>query len=80
MAKTVTVYTTNTCAYCVMVKKWLKMKGFTYGEVNLDEHPERATELMELSGQMGVPMIVINNEGAKDNKKRLSSWVIIQLN
>jgi glutaredoxin len=36
MAKDITIYTTNTCAYCVMVKKYLAGKGLTYQEVNLD--------------------------------------------
>ena len=58
MAKDITIYTTNTCAYCVMVKKWLALKGFKYNEVNLDEHPERAKEAMEISGQMAVPVEV----------------------
>lgn len=59
MAKTITIYTTNTCAYCVMVKKWLKSKGLGYQEVNLEEHPERQAEMMQLSGQMAVPVTVV---------------------
>lgn len=67
MAKTVTVYTTNTCAYCVMVKKWLASKGQQYQEVNLDERPELRQEVIGLSGRMEVPVTVISDEtGGRD--------------
>lgn len=62
MAKDITIYTTNTCAYCVMVKKWLQAKGHAYQEVNLDTDPERQKEAFELSGQLSVPITVITKE------------------
>lgn len=62
MAKNITIFTTNTCAYCVMVKKWLGAKGFTYEEVNLDQNPERQKEAFEKSGQLAVPVTVITKE------------------
>jgi glutaredoxin 3 len=62
MAKNVTIYTTNTCAYCVMVKKWLGAKGHTYEEVNLDEHPERQKEAYDVSGQLAVPVTVVTKD------------------
>lgn len=62
MAKNITIYTTNTCAYCVMVKKWLTSKSFNYEEVNLDTNPERANEALEISGQMAVPVTVVTKD------------------
>lgn len=62
MAKNITIYTTNTCAYCVMVKKWLTSKNFNYDEVNLDTNPERASEALEISGQMAVPVTVVTKD------------------
>lgn len=62
MAKNITIFTTNTCAYCVMVKKWLGSKGFTYEEVNLDQNPERQAEALELSGALTVPVTVVTKE------------------
>ncbi len=61
MSKQVTIYTTNTCAYCVMVKKWLTSKGQTYQEVNLDEKPELRQKVIDLSGQMAVPVTVVSD-------------------
>lgn len=59
MAKNITIFTTNTCAYCGMVKKWLSAKGMSYEEVNLDQHPERQKEAFELSGSLTVPVTVV---------------------
>lgn len=62
MVKNITIFTTNTCAYCVMVKKWLQAKGYTYEEVNLDTNPERQKEAYEASGQLAVPVTVVTKE------------------
>ncbi len=59
MAKDITIFTTNTCGYCQMVKKWLAAKGHEYQEVNLDEHPERQAEALQLSGALTVPVTVV---------------------
>lgn len=62
MAKNITIYTTNTCAYCVMVKKWLTAKGHTYEEVNVDTHPHRQAEALAVSGALTVPVTVVTKE------------------
>lgn len=67
MAKKITIFTTNTCAYCVMVKKWLGNKGHQYEEVNLDEQPERREEVLKMSGAMTVPVtIVTKNDDSQE--------------
>jgi glutaredoxin 3 len=62
MVKNITIFTTNTCAYCVMVKKWLGAKGYAYEEVNLDLQPERQQEAYEVSGQLAVPVTVVTKQ------------------
>ena len=62
MPKNITIFTTNTCAYCVMVKRWLGAKGYTYEEVNLDENPDRQAEALEMSGQLAVPVTVVTRQ------------------
>ena len=62
MVKNITIFTTNTCAYCVMVKKWLGAKGISYEEVNLDNNPERQQEAIAASGQFAVPVTVVTKE------------------
>lgn len=62
MVKNITIFTTNTCAYCAMVKKYLDMKNHKYDIVNLDENPERQQEALALSGALTVPITVITKE------------------
>lgn len=62
MVKKVTIFTTNTCAYCVMVKKFLAAKGVSYDEVNLDQNPERQAEAMAASGVTTVPVTIVTKQ------------------
>lgn len=62
MPKNITIFTTTTCAYCPMVKKFLSAKGMDYDEVNLDQNPERQAEALELSGALTVPITVVTKE------------------
>lgn len=59
MVKNITIFTTNTCAYCGMVKKYLGAKGHMYEEVNLDQHPHRQAEAMKISGALTVPVTIV---------------------
>jgi glutaredoxin 3 len=59
MPKNITIFTTNTCTYCVMVKRFLDTKGLDYEVVNLDTNPERQKEAFELSGALTVPVTVV---------------------
>jgi glutaredoxin 3 len=62
MAKNITIFTTNTCSYCVMVKRYLDMKGQSYEVINLDDNPERQAEAQALSGALTVPITVVTKE------------------
>ena len=62
MAKNITIFTRNACAYCGMVKKYLAAKGHRYEEVNLDQDPRRQAEAMKLSGALTVPVTVVTKE------------------
>lgn len=58
----ITVFTTSTCAYCVMVKKFLSMKGKEFNVVNLDDNPDVRQELLNKTGAMTVPITKIGEE------------------
>lgn len=62
MPKQVTIYTTNTCAYCKAVKDYLTQKDVSYQEINLDDEPARRQDLLELSGQLAVPVTVVTKQ------------------
>jgi glutaredoxin len=77
MVKNITIFTTNTCAYCVMVKKWLQAKGFNYEEVNLDENPDRQKEAYEMSGALSVPVTVVTKQD--DSKEVVIGYNLARL-
>jgi glutaredoxin 3 len=60
--KRVTVYTTTTCSYCVMVKNFLREQGVPFEEVNVQRDPAAARKLVETTGQIGVPQIEIDGQ------------------
>lgn len=77
MAKNITVFTTNTCSYCAMVKRFLDMKGKSYDVVNLDEQPERRQEVIEMSGAQTVPVTIVTRED--DSKNVIIGYNLAQL-
>lgn len=62
MPKNITIYTTNTCSYCPMIKQYLQSKGLSYEEVNLEEHPELQAQVFEKSGALTVPVTIITKQ------------------
>ena len=60
--KKVTVYSTPTCPYCVMVKNYLKEHKIEFEDINVAEDKTKAQEMVEKSGQMGVPVTDIGGE------------------
>lgn len=77
MVKNITIFTTNTCAYCAMVKKYLDVKNHTYEVVNLDEQPERQAEALSLSGALTVPVTVVTKHD--DSKEVIVGYNLSKL-
>ena len=62
MDKTVTIYSTPTCHFCQMTKDFLKEKNIDYTEHNVAQDLEKRQEMIQKSGQMGVPVITVGEE------------------
>ena len=81
MTKNITIYTSDTCGQCHMVKKYLGMKGHNFDEVNIDQQPEKRQEMFNMTGQARVPVtIVTKTDGSQDvtigyNLTKLSSAI-----
>lgn len=74
MDKIVTIYSTPTCHFCQLAKDFLKEKGIGHTEHNVATDLEKRQEMIQKSGQMGVPVITIGNELIVGfDKERLAS-------
>jgi len=58
----VSVYSTPTCVYCNAAKEFFKEKGVQYEEFNVATDLPKRTEMVEKSGQMGVPVILVGDQ------------------
>jgi len=56
------IYTTDSCPYCGMVKEFLKKSNVDFQEVDVSNDQEAASEMIEKSGQSGVPVIEIDGK------------------
>ncbi|HEY4280120.1 MAG TPA: glutaredoxin domain-containing protein [Conexibacter sp.] len=59
MAK-ITLYTTDACPYCVRAKHLLEKRALPFEEINLARDPDGRAKLVELTGMMTFPQIVID--------------------
>lgn len=64
----VTVYSTSTCPYCVMLKQWLDQKDVKYDEYMVDKNLYAAQVMIQQSGQMGVPFSTVEHEDGSLDK------------
>ncbi len=61
-SKTVTIYTTPTCHFCQMSKEFFKEHNVAYTEFNVASDMEKRQEMIDKSGQMGVPVVFIGED------------------
>ena len=60
--KNVTIYSTPSCHFCHMAKDYFKEINIAYTEYDVASDMEKRREMVEKSGQMGVPVIIIGEE------------------
>jgi len=58
----VTIYSTPTCTYCNMAKSFFKANKVAFTEYNVASDLEKRREMIDKTGQMGVPVIDIGSE------------------
>jgi len=58
----VTIYSTATCHYCKLAKDWFDENDIKYTAYDVGKDREKAKEMKDKSGQLGVPVIVIGDE------------------
>jgi len=76
MEKPVIIYTTKTCGFCKATKEFFAENNVEYSEVDVGVDQDKAREMMEKSGQMGVPVTVV---GQGDDEKVIVGFDKVQL-
>lgn len=62
MDKNVKVYSTPTCPWCVRAKQFLKDSNIPFEDIDVSSNQLAAQEMVQRSGQMGVPVLDINGQ------------------
>ncbi|KKU49546.1 MAG: Glutaredoxin-like protein, YruB-family [Parcubacteria group bacterium GW2011_GWB1_49_7] len=62
MSKKVEIYSTPTCHFCHMAKDYFKEHDIEFTDYNVGTDVEKRREMLEKSGQMGVPVIVVDGK------------------
>lgn len=62
MGMKVVIYSTPTCHFCDKAKEFFKQNGVKFSEINVKEDVVARKKMIEMSGQMGVPVITIDDQ------------------
>ncbi len=62
MAKKITIYSTPTCHFCQMAKTFFEENKLEYTSYDVASDAAKRTEMINMTGQLGVPVIVIDGE------------------
>lgn len=62
MDKKVRAYSTPTCPYCHRAKQFLKDKNIEFKNIDVSVDKEKAEEMVQKTGQMGVPVLDIDGQ------------------
>jgi glutaredoxin 3 len=83
MPRCVTLFSTDSCTFCVHAKSLLTKRGVPFEEVNLGKHPQLQEELASVTGLTSFPQILVDLEPlgglnelrAADRDGTLASWI-----
>ncbi len=67
MRTEVTLYSTPTCQYCQMVKRFFRENRIDFHDIDVSADYKAAYEMINHTGQLSVPVIVVK----KDNKEKI---------
>ena len=58
----IVIYSADWCSGCVSAKRFLEEKNISYEEINIDSQGISRNRLMELTGRLAIPTIVVNEK------------------
>ncbi len=60
--KEITIYSTPVCHYCNLAKEFFKANNIAYTEYNVAADADKRAEMIDLTGQLGVPVIRVGDD------------------
>lgn len=63
--KTITIYSTPTCHYCHLAKDYFDKHKVSFTDIDVSKDQEELSKMVDMTGQMGVPVIFIQEEGVE---------------
>jgi len=57
----VILFSSGSCPWCSQAKSYLRQKGVRVKEVRVDEDPDAAKDVVRMTGQMSVPVLMIGS-------------------
>lgn len=73
---TIKIYSTPACGYCKMAKEFLTSHNIPFTDVNVAADPKEREEMVEKSGQLGVPVFDIDGQIIVGYNESLLSKVV----
>jgi glutaredoxin-like YruB-family protein len=58
----VVLFTTPTCSWCRKVKSYLRENQIRFKDIDVSRDQRAAKDMVRMTGQMGVPVVLINNK------------------
>jgi glutaredoxin 3 len=59
MDKKVILFSSSSCPWCSRAKNYLLQKGIRVKEIKVDKDPDAARDVVRMTGQMSVPVLLI---------------------
>lgn len=75
----VKVYSSPVCPYCFSLKEFLKKHNVEFEEIDVSQNQEAAQEVVEKTGQMGIPVLEVDGEFVVGfNKEKITKLLNIE--
>lgn len=68
----VIIFSTPTCSFCNMAKKYFREKGIRFMNVDVSRDMAAARDMLRRSGQQGVPVIALSISSARTKIFRIN--------
>lgn len=61
-SKKIRIFSTPSCPYCITLKHFLEQHSFEFEDIDVSKDEKYLEEMIQKSGQMGVPVVEIDKE------------------